>query len=253
MPQRSSSASLSRNVAMRAGASSRRPGLGGEEVARVRLEGQHARRHAAVARLVDQQRQHRLVAAVHAVEVADRQRAAAPGALRGGGSPRKTCMRGLWRRASSCQGAHRWRRASASALAPGPPAARRAPNALRCRASTRLPMAATMRLTWWYLPSSSVSRRPIRPWLRRRPRAPVRGRRRAPRRLSSARQRIGDRDACSAHLVDLGHVVLGRRERWISAPSSVSSSRPVVSSSSRPIGCTPRSRSGAGSRLSTLG
>jgi hypothetical protein len=44
---------------------------GGEVVARVRLEGQHAAGHAAVPRLVVQQRQHGLVAAVHAVEVAD--------------------------------------------------------------------------------------------------------------------------------------------------------------------------------------
>jgi hypothetical protein len=42
----------------------------------VRLEGHHAGRQAAVAGLVGQQRQHGLVAAVHAVEVADGQRAA---------------------------------------------------------------------------------------------------------------------------------------------------------------------------------
>jgi hypothetical protein len=47
-----------------------------EVVARVRLESQHAGRQAAVARFVRQQRQHRLVAAVHAVEVADGQRTA---------------------------------------------------------------------------------------------------------------------------------------------------------------------------------
>jgi hypothetical protein len=46
-----------------------------EEVARMRLEGQHARGDAAMARLVGQQRQHRLVPAVNAVEAADRQRA----------------------------------------------------------------------------------------------------------------------------------------------------------------------------------
>jgi hypothetical protein len=45
----------------------------GEIVARVRLEGHHATRHAAVRGLVVQQRQHRLVPAVHAVEVADGQ------------------------------------------------------------------------------------------------------------------------------------------------------------------------------------
>ena len=48
MPQRSSSASLSRSVAMRAGASSGLPARRGEEVARMRLEGHHARRQAAV-------------------------------------------------------------------------------------------------------------------------------------------------------------------------------------------------------------
>ncbi|TSE31240.1 hypothetical protein Ttaiw_01618 [Tepidimonas taiwanensis] len=53
----------------------------GEEVPRVRLERHGARGHAAVTRLVDQQRQHRLMAAVHAVEIADRQRP------RLGGSP----------------------------------------------------------------------------------------------------------------------------------------------------------------------
>ena len=42
-----------------------------EVVARVRLEGQHAGRHAAVPCFVDQQRQHGLVATVHAVEIAD--------------------------------------------------------------------------------------------------------------------------------------------------------------------------------------
>jgi hypothetical protein len=52
-------------------------GAAREEVARVRLEGEHAGRHAAMARLVAQQRQHGLVAAVHAVEVADGQRRAA--------------------------------------------------------------------------------------------------------------------------------------------------------------------------------
>ncbi len=44
-----------------------------KEVARVRLEGEYRRGHGAVPRFVDQQRQHRLMAAVHAVEVADRQ------------------------------------------------------------------------------------------------------------------------------------------------------------------------------------
>ena len=53
----------------------RAAGTGREEVARMGLEGQHAGRRAAMPSLVDQQRQHGLVAAVHAVEVADRQRA----------------------------------------------------------------------------------------------------------------------------------------------------------------------------------
>ena len=44
---------------------------GGEVVPGVRLEGEHAAGHPPVARLVVQQRQHGLVAAVHAVEVAD--------------------------------------------------------------------------------------------------------------------------------------------------------------------------------------
>jgi hypothetical protein len=61
--------------AMRAGACSGLPAQRGEVVARVRLEGQHAGRQAAVAGLVGQQGQHGLVAAVHAVEVADGQRA----------------------------------------------------------------------------------------------------------------------------------------------------------------------------------
>jgi hypothetical protein len=76
MPQRSSSPSLSRSVAMREGASSGFFGERGEVVARVRL-GSH---RAGLGRplccgLVAQQRQHGLVAAVHAVEVADGQRA----------------------------------------------------------------------------------------------------------------------------------------------------------------------------------
>ncbi len=75
-PQRASSESLSRSVAMRAGRQLRLVVEGsGEVVARVGLEGQHAAGHAAVLRLVVQQRQHGLVAPVHAVEIADRQRA----------------------------------------------------------------------------------------------------------------------------------------------------------------------------------
>ena len=46
----------------------------GEVVARVRLKGQHTRRHVAVARLAVEQGQHRLVAAVHAVKIAYRDR-----------------------------------------------------------------------------------------------------------------------------------------------------------------------------------
>jgi hypothetical protein len=67
-------------VAQRGDARRRQVGLAGaagEEVARVRLEREHAGGHAAMARLVAQQRQHRLVAAVHPVEVADGQRRAA--------------------------------------------------------------------------------------------------------------------------------------------------------------------------------
>ena len=45
---------------------------GREELPRVRLEGEHARREAPVARDRDQAREHGLVAEVHAVEVADR-------------------------------------------------------------------------------------------------------------------------------------------------------------------------------------
>jgi hypothetical protein len=60
----------------------------GEIVARVRLEGQHAAGHAALRGLVVQQRQHRLVPAVHAVEVADRQGAGGRD-VRGGGSREK--------------------------------------------------------------------------------------------------------------------------------------------------------------------
>ena len=47
----------------------------GEMVARVRLEGQYATRQAAMLCLIAQQRQHRLMPSVHAVEIADRQRA----------------------------------------------------------------------------------------------------------------------------------------------------------------------------------
>jgi hypothetical protein len=68
-------------VAQRGDACRRELGLAGaasEEVARMRLEGEHASRHAAMAGLVAQQRQHRLVAAMHAVEVADGQRRATP-------------------------------------------------------------------------------------------------------------------------------------------------------------------------------
>jgi len=50
---------------------------GGEVVARVRLEGHHAGGHTAVLGFVLEQGQHGLVAAVHAIEIADGQRAAA--------------------------------------------------------------------------------------------------------------------------------------------------------------------------------
>ena len=62
--------------AMRAG-EIRLAGAAREEIARVRLEREHAARHAAMAGLAAQQGQHRLVAAVDAVEVADGQRGAA--------------------------------------------------------------------------------------------------------------------------------------------------------------------------------
>jgi hypothetical protein len=56
----------------------------------VRLEGHHAAGHAALRRLAAQQRQHGLVAAVHAVEVADGERAARRDA--GWRRPRKIFM-----------------------------------------------------------------------------------------------------------------------------------------------------------------
>jgi len=46
----------------------------GEVVARVGLESHDRRRQAAMRGLGDEQREHRLVAAMHAVEIADRQR-----------------------------------------------------------------------------------------------------------------------------------------------------------------------------------
>jgi predicted deacylase len=72
---------------MRAGASSGLRVHAGEIVARVGLEREHATLHAAVRGLVVQQRQHGLVAPVHAVEIADGQRAG--GAMPGWWKPRK--------------------------------------------------------------------------------------------------------------------------------------------------------------------
>ena len=72
----------SRSVDRRGGAVSAR-----EKFARMRIEGQHRRRQAQVFRGLDQAREHRLVAAMNAVEVADGQLRMA----RRGGSPRKTC------------------------------------------------------------------------------------------------------------------------------------------------------------------
>ena len=69
---------LAKLVAQRGDACRRELGLvqqRREVVARVRLEGHHARRQAAVFGFGDEQREHRLVAAVHTVEVADRERA----------------------------------------------------------------------------------------------------------------------------------------------------------------------------------
>ena len=74
-------------------------GQRGEVVARMRLEGQHAAAARRGARAsLSQQRQHRLVAAVHAVEIADRQRAGAR--CRDGGSR----GRPAWRRLSAAAG-----------------------------------------------------------------------------------------------------------------------------------------------------
>lgn len=47
--------------------------VGREEFARLRLEGEHAGQDAEFARLGDQPREHRLVTAVHAIEIADRE------------------------------------------------------------------------------------------------------------------------------------------------------------------------------------
>src|SRR6185295_10880492 len=67
--------------------------------------------------------------------------------------------------------AHHLRASAASSAAssqrhsPGPrPSRPIGPNATRASESTRLPTAATMRLTWWYLPSVSVSTRPRSPF-----------------------------------------------------------------------------------------
>ncbi len=97
---------LGQLVAQRRDAWRRQLGLAGslgEEVARMRLERQHARRQAAVPRLVGQQREHGLVAAVHAVEAADRQRAGA-------------CDLGMVKAAEDAHGARLSRRATAPRL-----------------------------------------------------------------------------------------------------------------------------------------
>jgi hypothetical protein len=54
---------------------------GSEVVAGVRLEGQHATGHAAMTRLVLQQRKHGLVPAMHAVKIADGQGASSRGTV----------------------------------------------------------------------------------------------------------------------------------------------------------------------------
>ena len=66
----SPSASASRALASAVG-QAEHEGRGREDVARVRLEGQHDRRHAALLRLGLQRREDMLVAAVEAVEIAD--------------------------------------------------------------------------------------------------------------------------------------------------------------------------------------
>ena len=86
---------------MRAGASSGLRCAAGEVVARVRLEGQHAAGHAAMARLVVQQRQHGLVAAVHAVEIADGD-GAGPGDAGDGGSLGRSALRDIFLIAALC-------------------------------------------------------------------------------------------------------------------------------------------------------
>ena len=68
-PYARNSSSFARSVDSRGGAAFRR-----EELARMRLERQHGRRQPQILSGLDQPRQHRLVTAMDAVEVADRQR-----------------------------------------------------------------------------------------------------------------------------------------------------------------------------------
>ena len=104
-------------------------------------------------------------------------------------------------------------RRPASATGPGARSggSSRPPMRERCSRSTRLPTAASMRLTWWYLPSVSVSRSAVLAGRSRRPpRAPGADRRRAPRRPAGDAPAPSSTGCLAVDLVDLGHVLLRR-------------------------------------------
>jgi len=73
MPQRSSSSSLSRRFAIRAGANSGLLCSLAKKISGVWLEGHHTTGYRAVRSFVFQEREHGLVAAVDTVKVTDRQ------------------------------------------------------------------------------------------------------------------------------------------------------------------------------------
>ena len=114
--------------------------------------------------------------------------------------------------------------------------------------------AATMRLTWWYLPSVSVSRRPCVPSASQAAARTGAGSSSSTTPARGAASWPASTDACSAPRRPLGTWCLGEVRRWISAPSSVSSKagRWCLRQAGPPA-ARRRVRSGAGSRPSTLG
>ena len=116
------------------------------------------------------------------------------------------------------------------------------------------PTAANMRLTWWNLPSVSSTSATDRSSPERST-VSLAGRAvKSDNSMPAAKARTSSPVSRPAHSARYSFPAfhLGEISRWASWPSSVSSTSPVTSRSSRPTGPRPRRRSASGSRSSTV-